>query len=295
MAAADRIKVCTAPWYLWRAANALRTIRKTSTTRAQAWRAMNPVAPPRNATSLEQLAINTIRFLALDAVEKANSGHPGMPMGMADAAFILWTRFLRYQPHDPLWPNRDRFVLSAGHGSLLLYCMLHLAGYDLPLEEIERFRQLGSKTPGHPEHGLTVGVETTTGPLGQGFGNAVGMALGARVLAARVQGGGFQPITHRVFGIASDGDMMEGVSSEAASLAGHWGLGNLIMLYDDNHISIEGDTALAFTEDVGTRFEAYGWHVEHASAYDHEALEQAIERAVQETSRPSLVITRSHI
>jgi transketolase len=256
---------------------------------------MNPVAPPRNAVQLEQLAINTIRFLALDAVEKANSGHPGMPMGMADAAFILWTRFLRYQPHDPLWPNRDRFVLSAGHGSLLLYSMLHLSGYDLPLDEIKRFRQLGSKTPGHPEHGMTVGVETTTGPLGQGFGNAVGMALGARVLAARVQGGSFQPITHRVFGIASDGDMMEGVSSEAASLAGHWGLGNLIMLYDDNHISIEGDTALAFTEDVGTRFEAYGWHVEHASPYDHEALEQAIERAVQETSRPSLVITRSHI
>ena len=256
---------------------------------------MNPVAPPSNATNLEQLAINTIRFLALDAVEKAKSGHPGMPMGMADAAFILWTRFLRYQPNDPLWPNRDRFVLSAGHGSLLLYCMLHLAGYDLPLEEIQRFRQLGSKTPGHPEHGMAVGVETTTGPLGQGFGNAVGMALGARVLAARVQSSGFQPITHRVFGIASDGDMMEGVSSEAASLAGHWGLGNLIMLYDDNHISIEGDTALAFTEDVGTRFEAYGWHVEHASAYDHEALEQAIERAVEETSRPSLVITRSHI
>ena len=256
---------------------------------------MNPVAPPRNAVQLEQLAINTIRFLALDAVEKAKSGHPGMPMGMADAAFILWTRFLRYQPHDPLWPNRDRFVLSAGHGSLLLYCMLHLAGYDLPLDEIKRFRQLGSKTPGHPEHGVTVGVETTTGPLGQGFGNAVGMALGARVLAARVQGGNFQPITHRVFGIASDGDMMEGVSSETASLAGHWGLGNLIMLYDDNHISIEGDTALAFTEDVGTRFEAYGWHVEHASPYDHEALEQAIERAVLETSRPSLVITRSHI
>jgi transketolase len=256
---------------------------------------MNPVAPPRNAVHLEQLAINTIRFLALDAVEKAKSGHPGMPMGMADAAFILWTRFLRYQPHDPLWPNRDRFVLSAGHGSLLLYCMLHLAGYDLSLDEIKRFRQLGSKTPGHPEHGVTVGVETTTGPLGQGFGNAVGMALGARVLAARVQSGGFQPITHRVFGIASDGDMMEGVSSEAASLAGHWGLGNLILLYDDNHISIEGDTALAFTEDVGTRFEAYGWHVEHVSPYDHEALEQAIERAVRETTRPSLVITRSHI
>ena len=256
---------------------------------------MNPVAPPRNATNLEQLAINTIRFLALDAVEKAKSGHPGMPMGMADAAYILWTRFLRYQPQDPLWPNRDRFVLSAGHGSLLLYCMLHLSGYDLPLEEIQRFRQLGSRTPGHPEHGVTPGVETTTGPLGQGFGNAVGMALGAKMLAARVQGPGFQPITHRVFGIASDGDLMEGVSSETASLAGHWGLGNLVLLYDDNHITIEGNTSLAFSEDVGTRFEAYGWHVEHASPYDHEALEEAITRAVNETTRPSLVITRSHI
>jgi transketolase len=173
--------------------------------------------------------------------------------------------------------------------------MLHLAGYDLPLEEIQRFRQLESHTPGHPEHGVTIGVETTTGPLGQGFGNAVGMALGARVLAARVQGGGFQPITHRVFGIASDGDLMEGVSSEAASLAGHWGLGNLILLYDDNHITIEGNTALAFSEDVEVRFTAYGWHVEHASPYDHEALEQAIARAIDETSRPSLVITRSHI
>jgi transketolase len=256
---------------------------------------MNPVAPPHNATNLEQLAINTIRFLALDAVEQAKSGHPGMPMGMADAAFILWTRFLRYQPQDPLWPNRDRFVLSAGHGSLLLYGMLHLAGYDLPLEEIRRFRQLGSKTPGHPEHGVTAGVETTTGPLGQGFGNAVGMALGAKVLAARVEGGGFEPITHRVFGIASDGDLMEGVSSEAAQLAGHWGLGNLVLLYDDNRITIEGRTSLAWSEDVGTRFEAYGWHVEHASPYDHEALEEAITRAVAETERPSLVITRSHI
>jgi transketolase len=256
---------------------------------------MNPAAPPSNTTNLEQLAINTIRFLALDAVEKAKSGHPGMPMGMADAAFILWTRFLRYQPQDPLWPNRDRFVLSAGHGSLLLYCMLHLAGYDLPLEEIQRFRQLGSRTPGHPEHGVTVGVETTTGPLGQGFGNAVGMALGARMLAARVSGGGFQPITHRVFGIVSDGDLMEGVSSETASLAGHWGLGNLILLYDDNHITIEGNTSLAFSEDAGTRFEAYGWHVEHASPYDHEALEEAITRAVSENERPSLIVTRSHI
>ncbi len=256
---------------------------------------MSPAAPVRDQAALERLAINTIRFLAIDAVEKAKSGHPGMPMGMADAAFVLWTHFLRYQPQDPAWPDRDRFVLSAGHGSMLLYAMLHLAGYDLPLEELMRFRQLGSRTPGHPEHGLTPGVETTTGPLGQGFGNGVGMALAARMLAARVNAPDFAPVTHRVFGIVSDGDLMEGVSSEAASLAGHWGLGNLIYFYDDNHITIEGDTALTFGEDVARRFEAYGWQVQKADPYDHEALERAIARAVAETERPSLVVTRSHI
>jgi transketolase len=253
---------------------------------------------PEAATSraaLEQLAVNTIRFLAADAVEKAKSGHPGMPMGMADAAFVLWTRFLRYQPQDPAWPNRDRFVLSAGHGSMLLYALLHLAGYDLPLEELQRFRQLGSKTPGHPEYGLAPGVETTTGPLGQGFGNGVGVALAAKMLAARFNGADFSPVTHRVFGIVSDGDLMEGVASEAASLAGHWGLGNLIYLYDDNHITIEGDTALAFTEDVGRRFEAYAWHVQRADPYDRPAVEAALARAVAESERPSLIITRSHI
>jgi transketolase len=253
-------------------------------------------AATASRSALEQLAVNTIRFLAADAVEKAKSGHPGMPMGMADAAFVLWTRFLRYDPRDPAWAGRDRFVLSAGHGSMLLYAMLHLSGYDLPLEELMRFRQLGSKTPGHPEHGLTPGVETTTGPLGQGFGNGVGMALAARMLAARVPGdGAFEPVGWRVFGIVSDGDLMEGVASEAASLAGHWGLGNLVYLYDDNHVTIEGDTALAFSEDVGRRFEAYGWHVDRADPYDRAALAAAIERAIAERERPSLVITRSHI
>jgi transketolase len=244
--------------------------------------------------ALEQRAVNTIRFLAADAVEQAKSGHPGLPMGMADVAFVLWTRFLRYQPQDPAWPDRDRFVLSAGHGSMLLYAMLHLSGYDLPMDELMRFRQLGSKTPGHPEHGLTPGVETTTGPLGQGFGNGVGMALAAKMIAARV-GDGFAPASFRVFGIVSDGDLMEGVASEAASLAGHWGLGNLVYVYDDNHITIEGDTALAFGEDVAMRFAAYGWHVEHANPYDREALAAAITRAVDEAARPSLVIVRSHI
>ena len=248
-----------------------------------------------SASELDRLAVNTIRFLAVDAVERAKSGHPGSPMGMADAAYVVWMRFLRYQPQDPAWPDRDRFVLSAGHASMLLYALLHLAGYDLPLEQLQRFRQLGSRTPGHPEHGLTPGVETTTGPLGQGFGNGVGMALAARMMAARFNRGDFAPVSYRVFGLVSDGDLMEGVASEAASLAGHWGLGNLIYLYDDNHITIEGDTALAFSEDVGQRFEAYGWQVERADPYDHAALAASLERAVAETSRPSLIMTRSHI
>jgi len=256
---------------------------------------MTTSLPPRTTADLDRLTANTIRFLAADAVEKAKSGHPGMPMGMAEVACVLWTRFLRYQPLDPAWPDRDRFVLSAGHGSMLLYAMLHLAGYDLPMSELERFRQLGSRTPGHPEFGLTPGVETTTGPLGQGFGNGVGMALAAKMLAARVGDAGFAPVSHRVFGIVSDGDLMEGVASEAASLAGHWGLGNLIYVYDDNRISIEGETSLAFTEDVAARFAAYGWHVERADAHDPEAVAAALERAVAERERPSLVVARSHI
>ena len=241
---------------------------------------MQPSAPALDS-ALDQRAVNTIRFLAVDAVEQANSGHPGMPMGMADVAYVLWTKFLKYQPHDPSWVNRDRFVLSAGHGSMLLYGMLHLAGYDLPLEELKRFRKLHSKTPGHPEAGHTVGIETTTGPRGQGFGNAVGMAAASRMMSARFATAEFDPSTWRVFGICGDGDLMEGVASEAASLAGHWGLGNLIMVYDDNHISIEGDTQLAFTEDVGKRFEAYGWHVERANAQDRADVERALHAAVQ--------------
>src|SRR5712691_8617618 len=211
-----------------------------------------------------RLAIDTLKTLAIDAVEQAKSGHPGLPMGAADYAFYLWTRHPRFDPGTADWPDRDRFVLSAGHASMLLYALLHLAGYDLPLEQLQRFRQLGSRTPGHPEHGLTPGVETTTGPLGQGFGNGVGMALAARMMAARFNRGDFAPVSYRVFGLVSDGDLMEGVASEAASLAGHWGLGNLVYLYDDNHITIEGDTALAFGEDVARRFEAYGWQVERA-------------------------------
>ncbi len=251
---------------------------------------MTPVDP-----LVEQQAVECIRFLAADAVEQARSGHPGMPMGMADVAYVMWMRHLRHAPHDPAWPGRDRFVLSGGHGSMLLYALLHLTGYDLPLEELKRFRQWGSRTPGHPEHGHTPGVETTTGPLGQGFGNAVGMALAARMLAARVGEHPLAPAPARVFGMCGDGDLMEGVSSEAASLAAHWGLGNLTMVYDDNHITIEGDTALAWSEDVGARFAAYGWHVQRVDAYDRAAIDAAIGAAVAETARPSLIIARSHI
>ena len=257
---------------------------------------MTASSPGRTSgAALDRLCINTIRFLAADAVEQAKSGHPGLPMGMADAAYVLWTRFLRWQPQDPDWAGRDRFVLSAGHGSMLLYALLHLSGYDLPMEELKRFRQLGSRTPGHPEHGVTPGVETTTGPLGQGFGNGVGFAVAARMLAARFHEDGFAPFAQRVFGIVSDGDLMEGVASESASLAGHWGLGNLIYLYDDNHITIEGNTALAFSEDVGRRFEAYGWHTEHVSPYDVDDLLRALHRSLGEVERPSLIVCRSHI
>ena len=249
-----------------------------------------------SSSALEERCINTIRFLAVDAVQKANSGHPGMPMGMASVAHILWTRHMKYDPNDPTWVDRDRFVLSAGHGSMLLYAMLHLTGYDLPLEELRQFRQWGSKTPGHPEHGLTPGVETTTGPLGQGFGNAVGMAIAEAFLAATFNGDGPAIVDHHTYAIASDGDMMEGVSSEAASLAGHLGLGKLIVLYDDNHIHIEGSTALDFTEDVVARFDAYQWHTQRvADANDRGALDAAILAAKAQTGRPSLIAVRSHI
>ena len=244
---------------------------------------------------LARLAVNTIKMLAVDGVEKAKSGHPGLPMGAANYAFTLWSRYLRFNPEDPQWPNRDRFILSAGHGSMLLYALLHLAGYDLPLDELKRFRQFGSKTPGHPEYGLTPGVETTTGPLGQGFANGVGMAIAAKMAAARYNTPEHKIVDHTIYGIVSDGDLMEGVASEAASLAGHLGLGNLIYLYDDNRISIEGSTDLAFTEDRGKRFEAYGWQVLYIDGHDCEAAAQAIEAAQADAERPSLIVARTHI
>jgi len=244
---------------------------------------------------LEQLAANTIRMLAVDAVQKANSGHPGMPMGMADGAFVLFHRFLRHDPKKPGWPGRDRFILSAGHGSMLLYALLHLYGYELSMDDLKNFRQWGSPTPGHPERNCVPGVETTTGPLGQGFGNSVGLALAGKLLGARLNTPDFHPVDWRVFTIASDGDLMEGVASEAASLAGHLKLSNLIVLYDDNKISIEGSTELAFSEDVGKRFDAYGWHIQHIDGHDHKQLESALQRAVLETSRPSIICARTHI
>lgn len=244
---------------------------------------------------LENLCVNTIRTLAMDAVQKANSGHPGMPMGMADAAFVLWTRFLRHNPRNPKWVNRDRFVLSAGHGSMLLYSLLYLTGYDLPLEELMRFRQWESKTPGHPEYGPTPGVETTTGPLGQGFANGVGMALAERLLAARFNRPGFEIIDHYTYAIVSDGDLMEGISHEAAALAGHLRLGKLIYLYDDNGISIDGPTSLAYSDDVVARFQGYHWHVQRVDGHDRAAVEAAIRAAQAETERPSLIICRTHI
>ena len=248
------------------------------------------------ATDLDQRCINTIRMLSADGVQKANSGHPGMPMGAAAMAYVLWTRFLRHNPRNPDWADRDRFVLSAGHGSMLIYSLLHLTGYDLPLEEIQNFRQWGSKTPGHPEHGVTPGVETTTGPLGQGFANGVGMAVAERYLAARFNRPGYHIVDHFTYGIISDGDLMEGISHEAASLAGHLGLGKLIYFYDDNHISIEGDTDITFTENRTGRFVAYGWHVQRVDdGNDLEALEQALNEAREETRRPSLIAVRTHI
>ena len=231
----------------------------------------------------------------MDAVQQADSGHPGTPMGAAPMAYTLWTRFLRHNPGNPDWPDRDRFVLSAGHASLLLYSLLYLTGYDLPLDEIKRFRQWGSKTPGHPEYGRTPGVEATTGPLGQGFAMGIGMAIAERFLAGHFNRPGFEIIDHHVYGIVSDGDLMEGISSEAASLAGHLGLGKVVYLYDDNDISIEGDTDLAFTEQVAKRFEAYGWQVQAADGNDLEAIAATIERARQERARPSLIVVSTRI
>ena len=244
----------------------------------------------------DELCINTLRFLAVDAVQKANSGHPGMPMGAAVMAYVLWGRFLKHNPNDPAWPDRDRFVLSAGHASAMFYALLHLTGYDLPLEEIKQFRKWGSKTPGHPEFGLAPGVEVTTGPLGQGFANGVGMAIAERWLAEHYNRPGHEIINHYTYAICSDGDFMEGVSSEAASLAGTLRLGKLIYLYDDNGISIEGDTDITFTENVAQRFQAYGWHVIGSiDGMDIASVDSAIRMAQAEKGRPSLIVCKTVI
>ncbi len=245
---------------------------------------------------LESLCINTIRMLAVDAVERARSGHPGMPMGAAPMAYVLWTEFMRHNPQNPDWVNRDRFVLSAGHGSILLYALLHLTGYDLSLEEIKNFRQWGSRTPGHPEHGVTPGVETTTGPLGQGFGNGVGMAIAEAHLAARFNRDGAEIIDHHTYGIVSDGDLMEGISHEAASLAGHLGLGKLIYLWDDNRITIDGGLYLSSSENIPGRFASYGWHVVRGiDGEDTGAIREALQEAQECTSKPSLICVRTTI
>jgi transketolase len=246
---------------------------------------------------LDLLCINTIRTLSMDAVQKANSGHPGTPMALAPPAYLVWTRFLRHNPNNPGWFNRDRFVLSCGHASMLLYAMLYLTGYDLSIEEINNFRQWGSKTPGHPEYGITPGVETTTGPLGQGIMNAVGMAMAEAHLGTVFNRGGHDIVNHHTYAFCSDVDFMEGASHEAASLAGHFGLGKLICLYDDNRITIEGDTALTYSDDVSKRFEAYHWHVQDIGdkANDLTALADALTSAREEQERPSLIIVRTHI
>ena len=252
--------------------------------------------PESPATRLDRLSIDAIRVLSMDAVQKADSGHPGTPMALAPLAYVLWTRHLRFDPSDPAWFNRDRFVLSAGHASMLLYSVLHLTGYDLTLEDIRQFRQWESRTPGHPEFGYTPGVETTTGPLGQGFGNAVGMAVAEAHLAAIFNREGHDVVDHHTYFIASDGDLMEGVSHEAASFAGHLRLGKLIGFYDDNHITIEGDTALTYSDDSVKRFESYGWHVSRVEdGNDLGAIDAAITDAKAVTDRPSLIVVRTHI
>ncbi len=244
---------------------------------------------------IDELCINTIRFLAVDAIEKAGSGHPGMPMGDAAMAYVLWTRILRHNPKNPLWPNRDRFILSAGHGSMLLYSLLHLTGYPIRLNDIKNFRQWGSRTPGHPEYSPRTGVETTTGPLGQGFATGVGMAIAEKYLRERFNRPGFPVVDYNIYALCSDGDLMEGISSEAASLAGHLGLGKLVYLYSDNKITIEGSTDLSFSEDVETRFNAYGWHVQRVDGDDLKGVEKALRNAKREKERPSLIIARTRI
>jgi transketolase len=245
---------------------------------------------------LDKLCINALRFLSVDAVQRANSGHPGLPLGAAAMAYVLWTRFLRHHPAEPGWLDRDRFVLSAGHGSALLYSLLHLSGYDLPLGQIERFRQWGSLAPGHPERGTTPGVEVTTGPLGQGFGNAVGMAIAEARLAARYNRPGHVIVDHRTYALVSDGDLMEGVASEAASLAGHLRLGKLACLYDDNHVTLSASTGVTFTEDVARRYDAYGWHTQSVGDGNSlQAIDEALHAARQERTRPSLILVRTHL
>jgi transketolase len=246
--------------------------------------------------ALDQLCVDTIRTLSMDGVQKANSGHPGTPMALAPVAHVLYTRIMRHSPTDPRWPDRDRFVLSCGHASMLLYSMLYLTGYGLELEDLENFRQLGSPTAGHPEYGHAAGIEATTGPLGQGISMCVGLALGERMMAARFNRDGHEVVDHHTFTIASDGDMQEGVQSEAASLAGHLKLGRLLAFYDDNHISIEGDTALSFSEDVGARYEAYGWHVQNLGEdIELDRVEEAARTAMDVQDRPSLIVVRTHI
>ena len=246
-------------------------------------------------TETDHLAAKTLRMLAADAVQQANSGHPGLPLGTADMVTVLWTRFLNHNPADPTWFNRDRFILSAGHGSALLYSLLHLFGYPMPLEELQRFRQWGSLTPGHPEYDPERGIEMTTGPLGQGIATAVGFALAERMLAARFNRPGFPVVEHFTYVLASDGDLMEGVSHEAASLAGHLGLHKLIVLYDDNGITIDGSTDLAYSDDAVARFSAYGWHTQRADGHDMELIDRAIQAAQLETERPTLIACRTHI
>jgi transketolase len=251
---------------------------------------------PDSSAALDQLCINTLRFLSVDAVQKANSGHPGLPLGAAPMAYVLWTRLLKHHPANPQWFDRDRFVLSAGHGSMLLYALLHMSGYALSLAEIERFRQWDSLTPGHPERGLTPGVETTTGPLGQGFGNGVGMAIAEAHLAARFNRAGFDIVNHYTYALVSDGDLMEGIASESASLAGHLQLGKLIYLYDNNHVTLSAGTDITFTEDCAKRFAAYGWHTESVDdGNDVTSIERALLAARNETKRPSLILVQTHL
>lgn len=249
----------------------------------------------KSKTELDQLCVNTIRTLSIDGVQAAESGHPGMPMGMADVAYVLWTKFLKFNPKDPNWYDRDRFILSAGHGSMLLYSLLHLTGFDLSLEELKNFRQWGSKTPGHPEYGLTPGVETTTGPLGQGFGTGIGMAMAEAFMAEKFNTDKHTITDHYTYAIVSDGDLMEGISHEAASLAGHLKLGKVIYLYDSNHITIDGSTDLAYSDDVQQRFSSYNWHVQEINGHNHGEIEDAISKAQDAGNRPSIIICNTHI